>query len=285
MADTAQIPVFNLFGETTALPDVVHCEQIVDRAGLHGWRISPHRHTQMSQVFLIDQGHAQVMVDGSESTLDPGNYLYVPPQVVHGFDFAHGTEGVVLSFPAPVVAGLGPANAAIAEWLAASRQGAVSDDARARIATLERVYAGSGTFRTQRLVALAHDLLAMLAEESLAGAPSPRDPNRQMQALDALIAAHIGESWSARDYAAALHITTGHLNRIVRSVAGVGLTVYLETAVMAEACRLIAFTRLPIAEVGYRLGFSDPPYFSRRFRLRVRETPSAYRARVSGDAI
>ena len=57
----------------------------------------------------------------------------------------------------------------------------------------------------------------------------------------------------------------------------------MATAVMTEACRLIAFTRLPVAEVGYRLGYADPPYFSRRFRLRMGETPSAYRARVSGE--
>ena len=61
------------------------------------------------------------------------------------------------------------------------------------------------------------------------------------------------------------------------------LTAFLETAAMTEACRLIAFTRLPVAEVGYRLGYTDPPYFSRRFRARMGESPSAYRARVSGS--
>ena len=86
MSQPAHIPNFNLFGETTAFPDVVHCEAVLDRAGQHGWRISPHRHTQMAQVFQISSGAAQVTLDGLERRLEPGQYLYIPPQVVHGFD-------------------------------------------------------------------------------------------------------------------------------------------------------------------------------------------------------
>ena len=283
MPRPAHIPIFNLFGETTAFPDVVHCEAVLDRAGLHGWVISPHRHTQMAQVFQISSGVAQVTLDGVERQLEPGQYLYIPPQIVHGFAFSRGTEGTVLSIPSPVVARLGPKTPALSAWLGASQHGALSEDAGALLTSVVQAYAGNGNFRAQRLVSLTHALLAALADESTAETPSPKDPNRQMQQLDALITGHLAEGWSARDYASALHVTTGHLNRVVRGAAGMSLTAYLETAVMTEACRLIAFTRLPVAEVGYRLGYADPPYFSRRFRARMGETPSAYRARVSGE--
>lgn len=283
MNQPAHIPIFNLFGETTAFPDVVHCEAVLDRAGLHGWVISPHRHTQMAQVFQISSGAARVTLDGAETRLEPGQYLYIPPQIVHGFEFTRGTEGTVLSIPSPVVARLGPKTPALSDWLGTHRHGALSEGADALLASIKGAYGSNGDFRAQRLVSLTHALLALLADESTAAMPSPRDPNRQMQRLDALISEHLAEGWSARNYASALHVTTGHLNRVVRGAAGMSLTAYLETAVMTEACRLIAFTRLPVAEVGYRLGYADPPYFSRRFRLRMGETPSAYRARVSGE--
>lgn len=48
---------------------------------------------------------------------------------------------------------------------------------------------------------------------------------------------------------------------------------------LTEARRLLAFTLLPVAEIGYRLGFPDPAYFSRRFRAATGESPSVYRAR------
>ncbi len=278
MTPKAQIPLFTLFGETTTFPDVVHCERVLDRAGLHEWVISPHRHAQMAQVFRIDTGHARVMLDGATSHLNDGAFLYVPPQVVHGFTFARGTEGLVLSVPSAVMARLGPRSAALTGWLAAPQQGSLTPEARSLSDALAAAYADAGSFRAQRLVALTHALIATLAEGG--GAPGMR--HGQLQRLDALILRQLGSGWTARDYAAALHVTAGHLNRVVRAEAGMSLTAYLETAVMTEACRLIAFTRLPVAEVGYRLGYGDPPYFSRRFRARMGETPSAYRARVSG---
>ncbi|AJE45562.1 helix-turn-helix domain-containing protein [Celeribacter indicus] len=282
MTDGTLIPHFTLFGETSAFPDVIHCERIFDRARLHDWTISPHRHSQMAQVLHIERGAARVVLDGRERPLGSGEYLYVPPQIVHGFAFTRGTEGVVLSFPSPVVARLGPESAALARWLSEPCCGPLSGEIAPLIAMLAGTYEKTGIFRAQRLVALTHMLLAALAEDSATRHPAAPAPDRQMQRLDALLATHLGEGWTARDYAGALHMTPGHLNRIVRRAAGMSLTAYLETAVMTEACRLIAFTRLPVAGVGYRLGYADPSYFSRRFRARMGETPSAYRARVAG---
>ncbi|WP_428929348.1 helix-turn-helix domain-containing protein [Marinibacterium sp. SX1] len=280
MTQAASIPVFTLFGETTAFPDVVHCERIHDRAALHGWVISAHRHRQMSQVFHIERGEARVQLDGETGRLQAGAYLYVPPQVVHGFDFARGTEGVVLSFPSPVVTRMGPKTPPFVAWLAAPRRGAVSPRIGRLITEMTEAYATSGTFRAQRLVALAHALLATLADETERPEPGAPGGGGQLQRLDALIAAHLAEGWTARDYALALHVTTGHLNRVVRGATGASLTAYLETATMTEACRLIAFTRLPLAEIAFRLSYADPSYFSRRFRARMGETPTAYRRRV-----
>lgn len=285
MNDAHSIPLFNLFGETTVFPDVVHCERVLDRAGLHDWVIAPHRHSQMSQVFYIEHGSAHVILDGAEERLASGRYLYVPPQIVHGFEFTRGTEGTVLSFPSPVVSRLGPKATALVSWLATPQQGAVTAEVEQLIATLAATYVSTETFRAQRLIAFAHALLATLAEADLAEATSTPEAGRQLQRLDALIAKHLTKNWGARDYAAALHVTTGHLNRVVRTATGSNLTAYLETAVMIEACRLIAFTRLSMTEIGYRLGFSDPSYFSRRFRSRMGEAPSEYRKRVVGSEL
>jgi AraC family transcriptional regulator, transcriptional activator of pobA len=282
MSNLPPIPIFNLFGETLPFPDVVHCERVLDRAGLHDWVISPHRHSQMAQMFYIENGQAKVTLDGVETWLKSGEILYVPPKIVHGFEFVKGTEGMVLSLPSPVVQRLGPASPGLTAWLAAPHQGIVSQTMENLIAELAQSYAKSGTFRTQTLIALAHALLMTLAEQGQSLDETAQDGSRQMQRVDALISEHLTEGWTARDFAAALHITTGHLNRIVRGAAGVNLSSYLETALMTEACRLIVFTRLPVAEVGYRLGFADPSYFSRRFRARMRETPTAYRQRMSG---
>jgi AraC family transcriptional activator of pobA len=282
MAGPAHIPVFTLFGETTALPDVVHHERVRDRAGQRGWVIAPHRHSQMSQVLALEEGAARVSLDGQARDLAAGSYLYVPPLVVHGFAFEPGTEGAVLSVPVAVMDRLGPGSAAQAAWLSAPRQGRVPDEGWALIAGLARAYRSTGAFRAQRLVALTHAVLATLAEADAGDAAGAGGPGPQMQRLDALIAAHLSDGWTARDYARAMRVTTGHLNRRVRVATGDSLTAYLEAAVMAEACRLIAFTAMPVAEVGYRIGYGDPSYFSRRFRKRIGKSPTDYRQHVTG---
>lgn len=284
MNDRPAIPSFNLFGETSAFPDVVHCERVLDRAGLHDWVISPHRHQQMAQVFHIEQGHARVTLDGVENPFKSGEFLYIPPKIVHGFAFEKGTEGLVLSLPAPVVQRLGPKSPALTQWLARPHHGQLGETAQALLSALAQSYGSIGTFRTQRLVALSHALLAELAETSGGRSEMLQAQAPQMLRLEALIADHMGDGWGAGDYATALHMTPGHLNRIVRRATGASLSSYLEVTVMTEACRLLAFTRLSVAEVGYRLGYTDPPYFSRRFRKRMGETPTGYRARVAGEA-
>lgn len=278
----SHIPVFNLFGETGAFPDVVHCERIWDRARLHDWLIAPHRHREMAQMFLMRQGVAQVRLDGRESRLEDGEFLFVPAQVVHGFAFRQGSEGLVLSFPLNVVSGAGPA--ALQAQLARAFIGRADGPAAGLADRLAEVFAATGAFRGQILVALAHALLASLAEIGLrADAAGDTLVRRRMAEFDRLLARHLQEGWQAgwgaSAFASALSITPGHLNRICRMATGEGAARHIETARMTEASRLLAFTRLPVAEIGYRLGYADPAYFSRRFRSARGDTPSEYRAR------
>ncbi|RWR28322.1 helix-turn-helix domain-containing protein [Sinirhodobacter populi] len=279
--DSARIPVFNLFGETGAFPDVIHCERIWDRARLHDWVISPHRHREMAQLFHMGRGAAEVRVDGREVRLADGDFLFVPAQAVHGFAFRQGCEGLVLSFPLTVVTGFAPD--ALRGRLARPIHGAADPRMLSLLDQIAATFSGTGPFRAPLLIALAQGVLAIAAEIALRKAEEVEPlSQRRMLEFDRLIGAHLGEGWGMEDYASALSITPGHLNRICRAAIGESALRHIEAAVMTEASRLLAFTRLPVAEIGYRLGYADPPYFSRRFRAVRGETPTAYRARFDG---
>ncbi|MHA3978372.1 helix-turn-helix domain-containing protein [Halovulum sp. GXIMD14794] len=275
-----RIPEFALFGETSAFPDVVHCERIGDRAPKHGWVIEPHRHAEMAQLFHITAGQADVRIDGRAGQMGPGSYLFVPPTIVHGFAFEPETDGLVMSFPQPVVNGIAGMNPALARALSQPFAGCADTDLAALFEQFRTGFAATGPFRAQVLVGLAHALLARAAENAPqageAAAPT------LLERLDTLIGQRHGGPWRPRDYAAALAVTTGHLSRVCRAASGMGAASYIERATMTEACRLLAFTQIPVAEVGYRLGYADPSYFSRRFRTRVGLPPSDYRARFVG---
>lgn len=283
MALSDAIPVFTLFGETEQFPDVVHCEDLSVRAPIHGWRISPHRHARMTQVFLIADGSVEAVVDGTPNTLETGQFLYIPPQKVHEFRFRPGTEGRVVSMPQSVVTSLGPASQEVMAVLSQRLVGQIDPTLGALAQMLARACAESTPFRAQKAVGLAHSLLAQLAEIGLETAPALRVPvDHRMARLDKLIQDHMSEGWTASDYADALSVSTGHLSRLCRDASGRGATAYIEQAIMEEACRLLAFTQMPVSGVGYRLGFADPSYFSKRFRASRGQTPSDYRARFVG---
>ena len=272
-----RIPVFALFGETEPFPDIVHVERISDRAQGHGWIIAPHRHQRMAQILLVAVGRAVARLDDRTHRMRDGAFLYLPPGIVHGFEFAPDTEGVVLSIPVPVLASLGPAREEIERHLARPLQGRDGEAIAPLVARLQETLSGSGRFRTAAALGLTQAILASLAEVAAAGGRPDGIKGSRIAELDRLIAEHIGEGWRAGDFAAALGVTTGQLSRICRAAAGVGSRAYIDAAIMTEAARNLVFTRLPVAEIGYRLGFTDPTHFSRRFRIVVGMTPSDYR--------
>lgn len=277
MGMETQIPVFNLFGEVTVFPDIVHCERIRDRARLHDWVISPHRHRDMAQVLYMENGAAVVRLDGRETTLQDGGFVLVAPRVVHSFSFRKGSEGMVFSFPIHVLAAIEKASPELGQSLSMPRTGIATSDLKTLMKMLASAFRGGKRFRSVRLTALAHGLLAAIGEMADGSEATASRVSLRMQQFDALIAENMGKGWSAMDFASAMSITPGHLNRICRIASGANSSAYIEKAVMAEACRLMAFTQLYVSEIGFRLGFDDPSYFTRRFRLIVGQTPSEYR--------
>jgi AraC family transcriptional regulator, transcriptional activator of pobA len=57
--DRPLITSWQLYGEDRAFPDLRHVERIVDRAAGPDWRIAPHRHTYLHQVFLLWEATAE----------------------------------------------------------------------------------------------------------------------------------------------------------------------------------------------------------------------------------
>ncbi|MCB5412038.1 helix-turn-helix domain-containing protein [Pseudogemmobacter faecipullorum] len=282
MTRAQAIPIFNLFGETSDFPDVIHYERIRDRALGHDWHIGTHRHADMVQLLYMERGLANVRIDGKEFALNDQELLYVPAQAVHEFKFRQGAEGGVFSFPLTLIAGLPSAAGELAAQLTVAARVSADPALQDLLATLVRSFRSSGTFRASLLASLGQAVLIAIAEAGFSQQAGQMPlARRRMAGFDQLLRADLDAGKTAANYAQQLGITPGHLNRICRAATGSSSGSYIEAARMVEASRLLAFTRLSVAEVGFRLGYEDPPYFSRRFRNVTGTTPSAYRARFS----
>ena len=249
---------------------------------MHSWKISAHRHSQMVQLFLIASGRVSARVDGATYELSDGDFLYIPAQKVHEFDFLPGTEGHVISMPLSVVRSVGPISQELSITLASPLVGTAPDALWSMADLLKTIALGTSAYRAQKAIGLAHSVLALIAEVAPSPAANTSHADPRLAKLDGLIHVHLGDGWGAAEYARALSVSTGHLSRLCREATGHGASTYIEGRIMEEACRLLAFTQIPVSEVGYRLGYNDPSYFSKRFRAVRRQTPSDYRAEFVG---
>ncbi|MEM6896212.1 MAG: helix-turn-helix domain-containing protein [Pseudomonadota bacterium] len=280
----SQIPQFVLFGETSDLPDIVHIERIAARASAHDWRIAAHRHPDMAQLIWVESGRAEARADGQHIVLTGNDFVFIPAQSVHSFVFERDTEGAVCSFPQALSRTIGPARDTVLSALERPVHGRRTSALSTLTELLAQRLADPGGFRTEAAVALSHACLAQIADIGRASGTAPARPPL-MARLDTLVEGKLGAGWKVADFAKALAVSPGHLSRACRAATGGGAKAYIEDKTLSEASRLLAFTQLPVSEVGFRLGFEDPSYFSKRFRAALGLTPSAYRQKfVRRDA-
>ncbi len=280
------IQSYSLFGESTHLPDVLHCETIAERSVLHGWELAPHRHARLHQVLLVQSGGGSVSMDGAALALCAGSLVNVPPGHVHAFRFKRGTKGWVATL----------ADELLDEILV--RVGDVrSDLGRAcvvpanasLILAMEQIwreFSGRSNARALVLRGLSASLLGWVARaivEHEPGHANLRDSDF-VQRFRRLIGAHFLEHWGVADYARALAVSPTHLSRLTRSATGGSALRLIEARTMREARRHLAYTNLSVATVAYAMGYADPAYFTRVFTRDAGLSPRAFREQLAGQA-
>ena len=88
---------------------------------------------------------------------------------------------------------------------------------------------------------------------------------------------HLGEKILLEDAAQLAGMSLSHFKTVFREVAGMPFSNALIRIRVSEAARLLRETDLAIAEISFRVGFSDQSHLVRSFRGIMGETPSAYR--------
>ncbi|MBD1907863.1 AraC family transcriptional regulator [Funiculus sociatus GB2-A5] len=88
---------------------------------------------------------------------------------------------------------------------------------------------------------------------------------------------HLAENLSIADLASVVHISPFHFARAFKTATGQPPHRYITHRRMERAKMLLSVTRLPVAEVAYRVGFSNQSHFTAQFRRATGTTPKGYR--------
>jgi AraC family transcriptional activator of pobA len=92
-----------------------------------------------------------------------------------------------------------------------------------------------------------------------------------------LINTHYIEVKKVEEYARMLHVTANHLSQCVKESSGKNALSFINQRILAEAKSLISYTDLTMAEIAYKLDFSDPANFGKFFKKHEGTTPQEYR--------
>lgn len=278
----SNVQSYSLFGESTHLPDVLHCETIADRSVLHDWELAPHRHARLHQVLLVEKGGGSVTLDGKAHPLSQGSLVNVPPNHVHSFRFEKDTRGWVTTLADELMdellVGVGTQRSEINQATVLRSDAFIAK-------TVQQIwleFSSQEKARALMLRGLSGVLLAWVARQLAAASIGDAQANDSVlvQRFKALIEQNFASHWKVSQYAKALSISPTHLSRLTRAANGMSALRMIEARLMREARRNLAYTNLSVSSIAYTLGFSDPAYFSRVFTRDAGISPKAFRSQI-----
>ena len=280
-----EVPRFALYGEQT-LAELVHVELIETRSLRHDWHIARHTHPGLFQVLFLLRGSVRAAVEDAVWECKGPVAITVHPSVVHGFDFAEGAQGYVLTVHQNVLfAGSDNHADLFAPLFLQPLALGLAKGPRARIAALLRNMVEEAAWPQQgnalMLEWLARSVLLLLARshaEQSAASVTGHGEFRLFADFRAAVEQHYKDGAAVEHYAGLLHVTPVRLNRLCLKMAGKTAFDIVQDRLMLEACRKLTYAPSSVASIGYELGFQDPAYFSRAFKRHTGLTPKQFRA-------
>lgn len=91
----------------------------------------------------------------------------------------------------------------------------------------------------------------------------------------------LDRSLRLKDIASLAYLSPSRFSHLFSEVMGVSFREYLLRLRIERAQFLLSDTSMPVGEVAFRCGFSDPNHFSRTFHRRTGMSPTAFRRRES----
>jgi len=227
--------------------------------------------------------------DGESVTFDAPCLLLVPAGIIHGFSWHRDSRGWVITIADSYLHHLLEHDADFPPLFRAPRVVALPDvaEVEARIGTLARELAWSGPGQRAAVDALLLWLMVQALRHAALSGSGASSRSRQAQ-LVARLRERIEQRFRHRepvaDHARALGVSETALRCACAHAARLSPAAMLDERALLEARRLLLYSTLSVAEVGYAIGFEDPAYFSRFFARHTGRSPRDWRA-ARGQAI
>ncbi|TRW96519.1 helix-turn-helix domain-containing protein [Paracoccus sp. M683] len=246
---------------------------------------------RLACLVVLDAGRGDVRRDGGNMRFEAPRLFWLAPGAAGELRLSPGSRGEILLLSQGALSTAMPASAFGEEMALLLRTDLSATLGTAQTATTDRMAelrrelgedAPGAGMMAQHLIAMLMICLWRAAKEGRARPDAV--PGGLVQGFIRLAGLHLRDHWQVGDYADALGVTRDRLAAAVRRATGKSPQAWLHEALLREAVQLLTHSGLPVSQVGFRLGFTDPAYFNRFFNRMQGEPPSRYRRRMARRA-
>lgn len=285
------IPRYSLYGEPVRAADdrFVHLEDLDDRTRPAAWRIQPHTHADLHQIFQIVQGGGIVTVEGEPIVFVAPCALIIPVGMVHSINYEPGSAGRVLTLSDACLRLLVCEECVFASLFDSAQAIGLSENRRFDL-LLDGIHCEHAGSSPGRHIALRAYLTLLLVEISrlMEGRIPDASPRLSSHAcvvaqFRSIIEDNYRKGWLFEKYCDELGVPARQLRTACRVILDSTPGQVIAERIIREAKRLMFYSDMSVSKAAYELGFQDPAYFSRYFSRATGLAPSAFRNMSKAD--
>jgi len=265
---------------------IVRVEDMIRRMKLP---VPPTR-TDASTLIFLTEGEAVMSIGSETYTIHQHECLVVPAGQVFAFESGIGqNQGYLCNFHSDFLLGQLAHSSRLREFEFLSiwgnpRIGFAAAPAGFVRHLMDRMLLEYSAHALAQSGLLQAYLVALLCEINQAYRPleasAPTAAGHLANQFRELLLTHFKTQQLVADYAARLHVSPNHLNKVVKAATGKSPTKWIAEAVVLEAKVLLHQSALSVGEVAAEVGLVDASYFSRLFKKHEGLTPLEFRRRI-----
>jgi AraC family transcriptional regulator, transcriptional activator of pobA len=253
----------------------------------------PHRHAFYQVLWFARSGRHSV--DFADHPHGSDAFFFIAKDQVHHFERDVVPEGRLLHFNDDYLGAAVPAREDVVSELFDSldRRPLIQprdpdrDELIAIIRLIDQEYGRPAEQRNRTIATCLLGALLLAAQRCKTHAERPAVESRHANTrlfleFRTLLDREFASSHRAEPFARALGVSVPSLDATCRAVTGRSTKQLIMERVLLEARRELVYSRLPVAEIAARVGFSDALYFSRVFTRRTGLPPTEFRRTLSG---
>lgn len=235
------------------------------------------------QIFIVNEGGGSLLLDEKNEQKSAPFIIYIPDDVIHGFDWKVGSTGYVLSISSSAIRHLAQ-NIGGMQFI--SDTAVISlDDSNLNVVNnlckaLSHEQRGSMSLQSAMFISILQILLILLFRLKPTlnhQVTNLSKPEHKLAQFKKLIKQFAVEQHQVGWFAQHIGVSNAHLNQICQHHANSTALSLIHKHILDEAKRLLIFADLRITAIADRLGFQEQSYFTKFFKKLTGQTPSNYR--------